>query len=138
MSISEFAEFNRIVHDEWFDAPQLRINKVIAELPKKPAIVLFRWSASANSEEEPVYNIDVTWPDRAEVIRAHDLGDARNIELYRYYAQRPPDRAVYRYDRGDDSVTYLGTARELAAKYSVLHVTPATQPAIIGSPETER
>lgn len=137
LSISELAEFNRIVHDEWFDAPQLmHINQVIRDLPRKPAIVLFTWSQKPNgewpnSEEEPVYNSDVTWPDRAEVIRAHDLGEARNIELYRYYAQRPPDRAVYRYDRGRDTIEYLGTVRELAAKYRALDTTPPEQPAII-------
>jgi hypothetical protein len=109
---------------------------VIEHLPRKPAIVLFKWSQKPdgtwpNSEEEPVYNWDVTWPDRAEVIRAHDLGDARNARLYRYYAKRPPDRAVYRYDRGNDPLEYLGSVRELAEKYGVLDAAPATQPAII-------
>ena len=41
---------------------------------------------------------------------------SRNVEIYRYYAARQPDRAFYLYDRGDDTVTYLGTARELAAR----------------------
>ncbi|CAN5664298.1 hypothetical protein BH09PLA1_BH09PLA1_09790 [soil metagenome] len=133
LSISEFAEFNRIVHDEWFDAPQLmKINQAIAKLPHNPAVVLFRWSLNANgeapnSEEEPVYNADVIWPDLAPVVRAHDLGAQRNVELYRYYAQRSPDRAIYLYDRGDDSIRYLGTARQLAGA----HTTPATRPAII-------
>ncbi|MBC8106794.1 MAG: glycosyltransferase family 39 protein [Anaerolineae bacterium] len=133
LSISEFAEFNRIVNDEWFDAPQLtRINQTLAALEHKPAVVLFRWSANAagefpNSEEEPVYNSDVVWPDQALVIRAHDLGEWRNGALYRYYAQRSPDRAIYLYDRGDDSIRYLGTARELA----VPHTTGATRPAIM-------
>jgi hypothetical protein len=136
LSISEFAEFNRIVNDEWFDAPQLkRINETLATLEHKPAVVLFRWSANSkgefpNSEEEPVYNADVVWPDLAPVIRAHDLGDRRNIELFHYYAQRLPDRAIYRYDRGSDTLEYLGTARELAAHVRT-HTTPATRPAIM-------
>src|SRR4051794_14970479 len=56
---------------------------------------------------------DVTYPDDAELIRAHDLGDARNVELFNYYAKRRPDLSVYRYDRGDDSIRYLGSIHEL-------------------------
>ena len=59
--------------------------------------------------------METAWPDDATVIHAHDLGP-RNIEIYRYYAARQPERAFYLYDRGNDTITYLGTARELAAR----------------------
>jgi hypothetical protein len=76
--------------------------------------VLFRFS-DRNAHEEPVYNTDAAWPDDATVIRAHDLGERRNREIYRYYAQRQPDRAFYRYDRADDSIRFLGFARDLSS-----------------------
>jgi hypothetical protein len=47
------------------------------------------------------------------VIRAHDLGD-RNIEIFRYYAEHQPERAFYLYDRGDNSLRFLGYAPALA------------------------
>jgi hypothetical protein len=59
-----------------------------------------------------VYNIVSAWPDDALLIRAHDLA-ARNIEIFRYYAAKQPDRLFFIYDRADDSIRYLGTAREL-------------------------
>src|SRR5439155_23425159 len=42
LCISELPEFNRLAHDQWFEAPQLaRIDETLAHLPAKPAIVLF-------------------------------------------------------------------------------------------------
>jgi len=115
LSITELPETNRVAHDEWFDAPQLqRIDQTLAAKVKAPAIVLFRFGGNANSEEEPVYNIDVIHPDLAPVIRAHDLGPQMNLELFRYYAARSPDRHVYLYDRADDSLHDLGDVRDLA------------------------
>jgi hypothetical protein len=64
--------------------------------------------------DEPVFNTDVAWPDDAAIIRAQDLGD-RDIELYRYYAARQPDRHIYLFDRGLGRLSYLGTAAEVAA-----------------------
>jgi hypothetical protein len=115
LSITELPETNRVAHDEWFDAPQLqRIDQTLATKVKPPAIVLFRFGGSANPEEEPVYNTDVIFPDQAPIIRAHDLGPGRNLELFRYYAARSPDRRVYLYDRADDSLRDIGDVRELA------------------------
>src|SRR5262249_31002620 len=91
LSITELPECNRVIRDEMFDAPHLaQIDEAIAQLPHKPAIVLFRFAPSVTSEEEPVYNTDVINPDDAIVIRAHDLG-ARNIELFNYYSTRAPN-----------------------------------------------
>jgi hypothetical protein len=91
-----------------------RINHALAQLEHRPAVVLFRYAPTQSIEEEPVYNPDVAWPDDAPIIRAHDLGPDRNNEIYQYYAQRQPQRAFYIYDRGDDSIKFLGTARDLA------------------------
>jgi hypothetical protein len=108
--------------DEWDIAPLVRlVNARLDDLPRKPAVVLFQYTkVGMNYHFEPVYNIDVAWPDDAPIIRAHDLGPARNRELFAYYARVSPDRAIYLYDRGKDlpdvnPLTYLGTARELAA-----------------------
>jgi hypothetical protein len=116
LSLRELAEFNRLTLDEPFDPVGLtRVREAIKELPRKPAVVLFRYDPKIPGDEEPVYNMETAWPDDATVIRAHDLGP-RNIEIYRYYAARQPERAFYLYDRGNDTITYLGTARELAAR----------------------
>jgi hypothetical protein len=114
LSLRETAEFNRLTLDEPFDPPGLaRVREAIDNLPRKPAVVLFRYDPKIPGDEEPVYNMETAWPDDAAVIRAHDLG-ARNVEIFRYYAARQPERAFYLYDRGNDTVTYLGTASELA------------------------
>jgi hypothetical protein len=116
LSLRELAEFNRLTLDEPFDPVGLtRVREAIAKLPHKPAVVLFRYDPKIPGDEEPVYNMESAWPDDAAVIRAHDLGP-RNVEIFRYYAARQPERAFYLYDRGDDSLSYLGTARELAAR----------------------
>ena len=115
LSMGELPEFNRQAVDEWFHAQELEhIDQVLANLPEKPAIVMFKFSPQVSSEEEPVYNADVVYPDLAPVIRAHDLGDDRNVWLYRYYARREPDRAVYRYDRKTSTLEFLGHVRALA------------------------
>jgi hypothetical protein len=54
------------------------------------------------------------WPDDARIIRAHDLGPERNRELFRYYAQRQPQRTVYRFDRMTATLTRLGNVVDLA------------------------
>jgi hypothetical protein len=99
--------------DQWMDSSELRrIDAVLAHLDRSPAVVLFHFPPQGAAHLEPVYNITTPWPDDAEVIRAHDLGD-RNVEIFRYYAQHQPGRAFYRYDRADGSLTFLGLARDL-------------------------
>ncbi|HTL28250.1 MAG TPA: hypothetical protein VL282_03475 [Tepidisphaeraceae bacterium] len=87
----------------------------LAKLPHEPAIVLFRFHPENNPHEEPVHNVDAPWPDDERMIRANDLGP-RNRELFAYYAQRQPNREVYLYDRGNDSIRHLGNVRQLAAQ----------------------
>jgi len=114
IAITSLPSINRSITDELFEPSELtEIQRKLDAIPGQ-AIVLFRWDPSANYQAEPVYNADVAWPDDARVIRAHDLGD-RNIELYRYYASRAPDRTVYLLDRKDNSLHLLGNLRELAS-----------------------
>jgi hypothetical protein len=108
--------------DDWAFAPILRlIDERLSDLGRKPAVVLFRIDVeNGNPHIEPVYNADVAWPDDAPVIRAHDLGPARNRELFEYYARRQPQRAIYLFDLSPATIqeppVYLGTAAELASR----------------------
>jgi hypothetical protein len=90
---------------------------VYKDLPgkvKQPALVLFRYKQGVDSpHEEPVYNIDVVNIDDAPIIKAHDLGPARNAEIIRYYAERQPNRRVYLCDRATRTLTDLGPAGTL-------------------------
>jgi hypothetical protein len=99
-------------NDETFpDAPLMQFvrNELpnASDLQNHRAIILVRWRLGGgkwqNVQEEPVYNTQTAWPDDAPVIFVHDLGAARNQELFRYYAQRQPDRLVFRLDRAADT-----------------------------------
>jgi hypothetical protein len=117
ISVMAMPQFKKDVRDQWFANPvELALEREIARLPTgERAIVLVRYDASAIPEQEVVYNVDTAWPDDARVIRAHDLGPERDVELYRYYAGRQPERSVYRFDRKDLSFVRLGTVKELDA-----------------------
>jgi hypothetical protein len=119
LGLTNLPEINRQVSDEPFHAKWMA---ALHEAGETNAIVLFTFDIPADDPEliakisqEPVYNTDVAWPDDAPLIRAHDLGAARNVELYRYYARVAPDRMIYRISRRTGEMTQLGTARELAA-----------------------
>ncbi len=104
-------------------APDQRpANALLAHLPKTPAIVLFRFDPKvASPHDDPVYNDTVAWPDDAPVIRARDLGPDQDRAIYRYYAERQPNRVFYIYDpdlraAGQNPLSPpLGTAAELRA-----------------------
>jgi hypothetical protein len=118
-ALAALPQFDSTADDRMFDAPLLaRVNEALATLPHRPAVVLFRYDPHRDVHEEPVYNADVAWPDDAPVIRAHDRGDAENVAIFRYYAEHQPQRAFYRFNEASGSVTYLGSARELAARTS--------------------
>ena len=76
--------------------------------------MLFTYDPGRNTHEEPVYNAGVAWPDDAAVVRAHDLGPARDAELFAYYAARQPPRFAYRYDERTRTLTPLGPVADLA------------------------
>jgi hypothetical protein len=84
----------------------------IPAVVKKPALVFFHFGPDENAWEEPVYNWDVLNPDDAPIIRVHDLGPARNLELLRYYAKRQPDRHVYLFHRQSLQLDDLGKVSE--------------------------
>jgi hypothetical protein len=117
LALTDCWELNRAVNDEPFRATWLR---ELHNASESHAIVLFSFDLEGGSSDivqkisqEPVYNTDVAWPDDAPLIRAHDLGE-RNVELFRYYAQRDPTRRVYRFSRRTGELQDLGQVRELA------------------------
>ncbi len=98
--------------DDLFAAPLMAdVDRQLA--PLGPAVVLFTYDPARNTHEEPVYNADVAWPDDATVVRAHDLGPARNAELFAYYAARRPARLAYRYDEATRTLFALGPVAAL-------------------------
>ena len=115
LSIASLPEL-RGMRDSFMQAPYLAdINAKLAELEHKPAVVLFRYqSGGTDLHEEPVYNLDVAWPDDAPVIRAQDRG-TDNRRIFDYYARHQPQRFFYRYDRTTTELTPLGYAKDLAA-----------------------
>jgi hypothetical protein len=97
-------------------SPLLRVLEHLeATEVRAPAIILIRYSPQSSFHVEPVYNISTSNPDDARIIRAHDLGPARNAVLFQYYANRQPNRTVYLFDRATASLTSLGNVRDLAA-----------------------
>ncbi len=120
-SIAALPELNRYAHDELSAPETQQANKLLAKLPKKPALVLFKWTPDADTYEEPVYNTDSAWPDDAPIVRAHDLSDTLNRRLIDYYAKRQPRREVYliRRPAGKFPVQDLGTVSQLAASYNL-------------------
>ena len=115
-------ELNPKVDDETFRSPMMRVlHDQVDRSDLAPAVILFRYhpelpqNGDNSCKVEPVYNTETAWPDDAPIIRAHDLGN-RNIEIFRYYAARQPQRTFYLFDRGNlaDPLHRLGTAGELA------------------------
>ncbi len=118
LAMGTLPELNTKVKDEWRTTPSL-MHWVYHELPGKvqrPALVLFAYKSGVDTpHEEPVYNIDVVNIDDAAIIKAHDLGSARDTEIIRYYAERQPNRRVYLCDRATRTLTDLGPAGALIA-----------------------
>jgi hypothetical protein len=83
---------------------------------EQPALVFFRFSPDEKPYEEPVYNWDVLNPDEAPIIRVHDLGPIRNLELLTYYQRTQPDRHVYLFDRKRLKTYDLGKVEEARLK----------------------
>ncbi len=97
--------------------PELvRVNRSLATIPpQERALVLFRTDPAKTSVfQEPMFNFESAWPDDARVVRAHDLDAEKNRALFRYYANKQPDRVVYLYDRGTGALARLGVVTDLA------------------------
>jgi hypothetical protein len=124
LSLHGMREFNRLVQDDPYDWETARFNAKLESLISGRAIVLWHWNDENNPHDEPVFNVQAPWPDDHRVVRAQDRGEAQNQKLFEYYAKVQPDRKVYWVDRMDgtardyarDSLKYLGTVGELAAR----------------------
>ncbi len=118
-SLRAMPQLNRLMRDDPYSFPSITFDRRLPTLVKTPAIVLYHFNEEDNAHGEPVYNIDVLWPDDAPIIRAQDRDAATNLALFRYYAQRQPDRTVYWADRtalskGDYRPKELGRVSDLA------------------------
>ena len=126
----EAARNRHLTVDETFDSELAKFVHALRDHVQTPAVVLFRYKTGDNIIEEPVYNNDAAWPDDQAVVKAHDLGDARNVEVARYYARRQPDRTFYRFDRASGTLTPLGSAtRYLAGLEAAAPPAAPTRPA---------
>src|SRR5439155_6621949 len=116
--LTQLPQLNRFITDDMFRPGEPKIvADALKHLDHMPAVVLFRYNPGVNNPHyEAVYNTDVAWPDDAPIIRAHDLGPHRNQEIFQYYAARNPERFFYLFDRRDNSLHPLGSARELAIR----------------------
>jgi hypothetical protein len=96
------------------DADVMEFNYIsLPKLVKQPALVLFRYGQQSSPHTEPVYNLQAAWPDDCSIVRAHDLGAEKDLELFRYYASIHQDRYVYRFDRDSRKLESLGRISEL-------------------------
>jgi hypothetical protein len=117
--VGQLPEVNAARRDPAALMPLMHYNYV--ELPRLiegRALVLFTYANAGlnrNPHLEPVYNVDVAWPDDARIIRAHDLGPEPNQQIIDYYARIQPDRMVYVFDRPADRLIRLGRAGDLAS-----------------------
>jgi hypothetical protein len=129
LSLAAMPQFNRLVHDRYFNYTELeQIDNDLAANVTAPAVVIFHFNpATNNPSEEPVFNPDVAWPDDAAIIRVRDLnadvsavGQPGDLDqpLYDYYSRIDPARVFYLYDRGsgNERLKRLGTADVLARK----------------------
>jgi hypothetical protein len=118
--IGQLPEVNAARRDPVARMPLMHYNYV--ELPRLiegRALVLFTYANAGqnrNPHLEPVYNVDVAWPDDARIVRAHDLGPERNQGIIDYYAGIQADRMVYIFDRPADRLVRLGRAGDLASR----------------------
>ncbi len=134
LTMAAMPQFNRVIHDQYFETPELEeIDRTISRQVSPPAVVMFHFNRDTligggkvtnDPSAEPVFNASVAWPDDAPIIRAHDLnpdvsavGKPGDLDhpLYEYYARIDPKRVFYLYDRGGlTKLRRLGTAEEMA------------------------
>lgn len=115
LSVMNLPEVRRSIRDDFDYHVMQEVEQTVESAPRKPAVVLIPFNDKGwTPHMEPVYNFQTAWPDDAAIVRAHDLGPERNRELFRYYADRQPNRFFYRYLPTSNKLVPLGTARELA------------------------
>jgi len=113
LALSALPEFHRTLHDDVGAGDLGQINELLTKIPRRPAIVLFRYADGVSVQREPVYNVDTANIDDADIIRAHDFPGEGNRTLLEYYASRQPQRHVYRVIRAPEGgpppqLEYLG------------------------------
>jgi hypothetical protein len=117
LAVAALPQFDPTWNDDLFASPLIAdVDRQLAAIGHRPAIVLFTYDPKRNVNEEPVYNADVAGPDDAAVVRAHDLGRGRNTELFAYYAAHQPDRFAYRYDEASRVLEPLGPVTRLSQR----------------------
>ena len=116
LSVVSLPEVQPSIHDEWEAAEVVRADQILSHIADTRALVFVRYEPGCRIIQEPVYNTETAWPDDARVVRVHDRGVVLNNAVYRYYAQRQPDRMAYRYDRRTASLSRLGGVAQLAAR----------------------
>jgi 4-amino-4-deoxy-L-arabinose transferase-like glycosyltransferase len=115
LALTSWKTFNRLAFDDPMSGGSIAtLNQTLDTIHDEKALVLFRFDEKRLIDAEPVYNADVAWPDEAQIIRAHDLSAELTSKIIAYYAQRSPERIVYRYDEGTGVLARLGSAGELA------------------------
>jgi hypothetical protein len=114
LAVAAWPQFDPDLHDIAFASEKLaKVNQTLATIPRdQRAVVLFTFDPQRDISTEPVYNIDVAYPDEARIVRAHDLGP-RDGEIIRYYAARQPGRVFYRYEESSGKLILLGPAADL-------------------------
>jgi hypothetical protein len=128
LAIAALPELNRAVRDEvTFLRDRALAYRMIDESIDAPAVLLVRFRPGDNTHDEPVYNTDVAWPDNAAVVRAHDLGPQRDIDIAEYYARTQPQRRFYLFDRANQSLTFLGTAKQVLDALKSPSTTPTSR-----------
>ena len=117
LAVTAMPRFRAGLEDQiWAWPVMTAVHVDLPRLVKTPAVVLFPYHVGDNPHEEPVYNVDVAWPDDAPIIHVQDFGPERDQELAAYYARTQPDRNFYRFDRRDGTLTPLGKPAEFLAR----------------------
>ena len=96
----------------------------------EPSVVFFRFTAEdpeIEVHDEPVYNLDAADPDRARVIRVHNLGLVEDAKLIAYYGSSQPGRKMYIYLRNGRQLVPWVTASQLMNGGALVYPTAAAE-----------
>lgn len=115
-SIVNLPEINPAAKQEY---PAARDSKlaVLAEatLPNKPAVLFIRYQSGDDFHDEPVYNLGALKLEDQSVIRAHDLGESKRLEVLK--GLHSP-RHVYILERRTGIVMPLGVSDQILKEKS--------------------
>jgi hypothetical protein len=137
IAITDMPPIGRTGYDAGRPWPvMVAVHRLLPKAVSAPAVVLFPFHRGDDFHEEPVYNVDVAWPDDAPIIHAQDLGPERNQDIAAYYARTQPDRTFYRFDRRNFTLMPLGKPKDFLAslRRTLASSTPDLPPATPGTP----